>query len=666
MSKLIFIPQPSQVVQDEGQFLLDSGTRILIAPEASAETVFTGRDLATWIETVTGLTLPIENGAMPDTVATNTISLLLAGGILGGEGYRLTIGEHTIVIEAASEAGLFYGVQTLAQVLKTCGRSLPALSIEDRPALAQRGVMLDVSRARVPRLDALKRVVALLAHYKINQFQLYIEHTYLFSQRRAFGESMGALTGEEMRELDTFCRQRHVELVPNLQSFGHQRHLLNLPEYAHLSETSWKWTLTPAREETYDLLAEMYKEFLPNFSSTQFNVDCDETWDHGLGQSKPLADQLGKGRVYLNHLLRLREMAAQYGKTIQVWADIVLDHPELIPEIPSDVTLLDWRYEDQPSYPTVETLAQTGHKFMVCPGVSTWNTLFPRLDNAIGNILGYTRAGIEHGAVGMLNTDWGDYGHYHQPSHAVYGYVFGAETAWTGAKTEADDFDAKVGPLVFGDWSGRVVAAIRQMGKAVEQPELKRPNRSDAMFALYDDPLAGRMAETAPEVFATLATAAQAGLAAFASLADDQQRQELSFTAYQMAFVADKLANSYALRAGIRNGVNSLAPFVTQLKIQRDRLAAMKTEFERLWLAQSKPSEIHVNLQRYDLALSRYDAAIAWLEAGNRILSTYTPDETPILWEEGFKLLMELVDTVGFENLPPLVQGWLGTARRKT
>lgn len=676
MPEPVFIPQPWRVERRAGQFPLDVHTTIWVAARATPGVRFAAQHLADAITTATGLTPKLA--VAPDDIP--LFGLLLGpeagrpspltlteteAAELGSEGYALEVSPAGVALAAPAEAGLFWGVQTLIQALQTSGRRLPAMRIEDRPVLATRGLMLDASRGRVPTLDYLKRLVDLLSFFKMNQFQVYIEHTFEFSRRREFGQRAGAYTGAEMRALDEYARARHVELVPNLQSYGHQRALLSLPEYEHLAETKWRWTLTPANEETYALLDEMYGEMLPNFSSTQFNVDCDESWDHGLGQSKALADARGTGRLYLDHILRLRDLAARHGRRIQVWADILLHYPELLPEIPDDIVLLDWWYENQARYPTVQQIAEAGRPFMVCPGVSAWNTVFPRLDNALGNILGYTRAGIAAGVVGMLLTDWGDNGAYGMPTASFYPYAFGAETAWTGGQTSPDAFDAKVGPLLFGDLSGQVAAAARRMGHAVEQWPLNRPNSSDTIAAVFDDPLAGRLADTSPGAVAELAAAAQAVLPAFASLQDTQMRHELSFLAHMMAFAAEKLTLTRRLRQALTDGA-ATDDLVADLRSQRDQLAALRAEFESLWLGASKRAEIALSLSYYDTGLARFDAAIAWLDAGNRDLATYTPDTTPILWEVGMSEILTLANIIGFENLPPNIQGWLRSMPRTT
>ena len=248
------------------------------------------------------------------------------------------------MIAAESASGLFYGVQTMRQLVRLHGRRLPQLVIRDAPALAERGVLLDVCRSKVPTLATLKEVVEKLSFFKVNQLQLHNEHAYHFPRHPAIGAEGARLTNEDILELDAHCRRHHIELVPNLQSFGHMMHILTLPAYRHLAESPLCWSLAPTVEEGYRLLDELYADFLPAFSSSQFNVNCDETWDLGAGCSATHMEKVGPGRLYLGHILRVRELAARFGRRIQMWADVVLKHPEIIAELPADITLIYWCY----------------------------------------------------------------------------------------------------------------------------------------------------------------------------------------------------------------------------------------------------------------------------------------------------------------------------------
>lgn len=642
------LPFPSEVVSVDGAFDLGADVTFVLPPEATDQTFFAARQLQSAISTATGLSVPIRKTSV---AASRAIYFDVQADASQPESYELEVAPDGISMRGGGEAGLFYAVQTLKQLLKTCGGRIPALRIEDRPALAHRGIMLDVSRGKVPTLHTLQGIVDKMSHYKLNHLQLYIEHPFDFPSHPSIGAGCDPLTAEDMFELDSYCRARHVELVPNLQSFGHQRHLLSLPEYSHLDEVGWRWSLTPARDETYQLLDELYADLLPNFRSAWLNVDCDETSDLATGQSKALASNTGKGRVYLGHILRLRELAAKYGRRIMLWADILQHYPELVPELPDDVLLLDWTYEAADTYASVEHLGTSGREFWVCPGTSTWNTLFPRLDNALANIQGFVRDGLSAGASGMLLTDWGDYGHYMPLSLSWYPYVYGAATAWTGARTTPDEFDAAFAPLFFGSPAADAsISAMRRLGRAVAAPSLGLPNRSLSAMALFDDPLVGaRTGSVDADALEELKAAAEDAVSAFATLPDSDLRQDYGFMARLTAFAATK-----ALHSRLEDRDARLA----ELARDRATLAAFRSEFESCWLRHARRSEIHLTLEHFDAADRAYAKAIGWLQE-NREVGAYQPEAFTPLWEQGFAALRDLADVVGIDNLFENVRAWL-------
>jgi hexosaminidase len=678
-------PRELELGAPQDAFWLDADVSIVLSARATDETVATARLLQTAIQVATGLLLPIRRTLRP-LEESRSIVLLRADrdgpvpstdlASMGPEGYALSIGQQRLLVLATAERGLFYGVQTLRQLLRTQGRLLPALSIRDWPVLPNRGVMLDVSRGKVPTLETLFRLVENLAAYKYNHVQLYIEHPFHFPSHPEIGAGSDPLTADDILALDAHCRAHHVELVPNLQSFGHLRRLLSLPRYAHLDEVGWQWSLTPAREETYQLLDELYADFLPNFTSSWLNVDCDETWDLGTGQSRALAERLGKGRLYLQHILRVRDLAAKYGRRIMVWADILLHFPDLVAELPDDIVLLDWWYEAQDHYPSAALLGSLGRTFWVCPGTSSWNTLFPRIENAIGNIRTFVRDGLAAGASGMLLTDWGDYGHYQLLSLSWYPYLFGAAVAWSGPDIELDHFD-RAFALLFLDRPAddASVRAIHRLGRAVTLPSLGLPNRSNSALALFDEPLAGRLIErTDPHDLEELAEAARAALRAWVALPDAQLRHDYTFTARLVVFAAEKLLASQRVRRllgslpdpadenGRSRGLTQLDEAIATLEAQRTLLEPLAREFEQRWLAHARRSEIHQTLDRFTALGQRYQAAIAWLReqrqryaSGQPVdatLATYSPGPYHPLWEEGVQKLLELVRLAGPDSLP--------------
>ncbi len=148
---------------------------------------------------------------------------------LGPDGYRLSLRPRGALLVAAGPVGLDHGLTTLAQILVGVAFdrfaapprdgdavTLPGLEIHDRPALSQRAAMLDVSRNRVPRMDQLCGRIEQLASWKVNHLQLYMEHTFAYRGHEVVWENDDPFTPEEIEELDAFCRERHIELAPNL------------------------------------------------------------------------------------------------------------------------------------------------------------------------------------------------------------------------------------------------------------------------------------------------------------------------------------------------------------------------------------------------------------------------------------------------------------------
>jgi N-acetyl-beta-hexosaminidase len=347
------------------------------------------------------------------------------------EQYRLSVSRRGLAIEGGSPVAVFWGLQTLRQILEQCpGRRLPALTITDWPDFADRALYYDICRGRVPKLERLMELADQLACYKMNQLQLYIEHTFAFRGHPDIGRGASPLSADDILRLDAYCRERHVELVPSLASFGHLAPVLNLPRYRRLAE-NWgigkyldpktpenvrnmkqAFTLSPANPEVYRFLDSLFAEFLPLFSSKRFNACCDETWDLGYGQSYPLCKRIGKGRLYLGHIVKLNEICKKYGKRMMFWGDIIRHYPDLIPQIPRDVAVLDWGYDHNHPFERIRDFKKAGLEFLACPSVSGYFTLFPRLPQAMANIAGFAAAARRHGARGVLNTDWGDGGHY--------------------------------------------------------------------------------------------------------------------------------------------------------------------------------------------------------------------------------------------------------------
>lgn len=420
---------------------------------------------------------------------------------LDKQSYSLEIKTDSIILQGGSTVGVHYGIMTLIQILKQSGKELPTLSIEDSPDFPTRGVMLDISRDKVPTMETLFGLVDLFMDMKINQLQLYMEHTFAYKNHEVVWKNASPMTAEEIQELDTYCKERFIELVPNQNSFGHLTRWLEHAEYKHLAEAPDGWTtpwqdfrpypysLNPTDPKSLDLVQELFDELLPNFSSDLFNVGCDETWDVGQGKNKELVEEKGRGRVYLDFLLKIYEEVKARGKTMMFWGDIINQHPELVPEIPRDTIALEWWYEDVNQYmEKCKLFAESEIPFYVCPGTSSWTTLAGRTQNCMTNIQAAVEAGLEYGAIGVLNTDWGDLGHWQPLPVSYLGFAYGAATSWCYETNKTIDLPTVLDVFIFKDKNKIMGQLAYDLGNAYLKPELTIFNGS-LMFWMYHNSL---------------------------------------------------------------------------------------------------------------------------------------------------------------------------------
>jgi hexosaminidase len=395
------------------------------------------------------------------------------------DGYRLTIDRRGVRLEFGDNGGLLAGIATLRQLLREHGRRLPCLKIRDWPDFPRRGVMLDISRGRVPRLETLLALVEHLADFKVNEFQLYTEHTFAYRRYRRVWRDWGALTARDILKLDARCRELGIDLVPNQNSFGHLRQWLACPPLKELAEVAEPYesaggdflrypaTLAPNHPGTLPFLRGLYNELLPHFHSRFFNVGCDETWDLGRGQSRKLCERKGKGRVYLDFLKRLQREVSARGRRMMFWGDIILQHPELMHELPKDAIALNWGYEaGHPFEREARGFAKSGLTFYVCPGTSSWMTLIGRHDNALANLREAARAGRIHGAAGYLITDWGDGGHPQPLAVSYLPYLAGAALGWCARTFDPSRLVPVLSRDVFNDPTRHAARSALALGRA--------------------------------------------------------------------------------------------------------------------------------------------------------------------------------------------------------
>jgi hypothetical protein len=365
------------------------------------------------------------------------------------DSYTLNVLSEGIYIEAGSERGAFYAIQTLRQIFKH--EQIPFVKIYDEPDFEYRGFYHDITRGKIASIDTLKRLIDNLAYYKYNSLQLYVEHVYPFSETLNIVEKTGCITPEELQELDKYCKQNYIDFIPSLATFGHLYELLTQEEYMHFnvlskySEMVNSWqarqihhTIDPRKDGSFKIVQSLINQYASNFSSDYFNICCDETAD--------LTAECGSaaGDLYVEFVNKIIEHTKGKGKKVMMWADILLQHPESIALIPEETIFLNWDYRANPIEENIAKFSAHSRKQILCPGTWTWNNFCERLSISVPNICKMAEYGYKYGAYGLLITNWGDFNNICSLELSSYGLMLGAEKSWNPNIEISEQFDEKV------------------------------------------------------------------------------------------------------------------------------------------------------------------------------------------------------------------------------
>jgi hypothetical protein len=628
---LELLPVPQEIRHRSGVWKLPDDLLVSLPPGSGRMELTAARQLVADLASLGVEARLARRSGNDDAPPTSGITLRRNRVFGGEEAYELAVGAAGASVSANGPRGLFYGAQTLRQLLRQFGRKLPAVAIRDWPEMALRGVYHDISRGRVPTLDTLKYLVELLASMKVNALSLYVEYPYRYERHPRIWEDTDPLTAEDILELQEHCKDHGIDLIPSQASFGHLERLLTKPPYRDLANTPSSGTLAgsrkfsrqgtsldPTNPRSEKLIAELYDEFLPQFDSPYFNACCDEVWDLGQGKSEPRARRIGKGRLFAEFICKIYRLTKQHGKRLMIWADILKRHADAVGLIPKDVIFLNWWYNAESKEWMIDhsrNIRKSGHELVVCPGVNNWGAFMPRLGTMRDNIANFAAAGQQFKALGLLNTEWGDGGHFNLLGTALPGFASGAEHAWAHSKADRATIGRRWSLHVLGDATGtaeRVVEAadLRDADHALVRTGLGDENRLD--FAAM---------KTTPEKLLASQERFHARLTEAIELAtrlsDSLSRNEGSPAAFQRLLApveyavlsALTLAKGDAVCGHLNRLMGNAAIARKQYRKAADITESLVPTYKELWLARNRRSELDWSVSRFREAVRRWRRA---------------------------------------------------------
>lgn len=600
------IPTPQQVETTEGHFVWDENV-VLTYDASDAEISQIVTTFRNDLNQISGKTVRFSRGVIKgkqfiELVKTDHL------GVSENEdqAYRLTVSPNFIRMEATTNTGLFYAMQSLKQLyrysfLTNKGKIIiPCSTITDWPNFKIRAWQDDISRGPIVTVDYLKRLIPQMAECKLNAFSLYTEHTFKTKCHPDIAPT-DAFTAEEIKELEEFCRPYHIQIIGNQQCFGHFEEILCNPFYSHLADT--KWNLNPATEETYKFLEDHLREVVRAYKSPYFNINCDETEALGQGFAKAYVDSVGAETVYYQHINRVNRMLRPYRKRVMIWGDIADQHPEILNNLDKDIFLIAWSYVGIDSFDEfLQPYVKSGRNFFVAPGVSLSERVWPKHYEFRKNIANLCRDGYKNGALGVINTCWDDFGESLTNS-ALYGLTYGAEMSWNATSPQERDTDANFTIHLLGCLSSDICKHLDELSEWTKIDGIGK-------FTAMTEPMVPFYPALVNDSIKALNQRASVALSALEKtlMTDKRQAKQNTdlfdnalYAVHRMQWCAKRnIARIQLFRTFNDPTKANIAESQKQIDELIVLLHSLKNEYVKVWDIESRQYWLDVNMEQYD------------------------------------------------------------------
>lgn len=513
LDNIVLLPRPGSIGPGEGSYTLESPVRITVSEEA--------QDLLHAV--LSHDAPPGLEGRLEVESETGIGSWLLVGDIplpeapTDPESYRLLVAEGGIALVSFTRQGFQHGCRTLAQLLAQCTESVPAMDIQDAPALAGRAIMIDMVRTK-EQDHVYFNLLKQMASWKMNVLFLhFIDNQGCTIELKSHPEltSPYAMSQDTVRELIAIGNQLGVRIIPEIEPWGHAKWITD--KYPHFAEPESN-SLCLAAEGIYPLLEDIIEELAELFPDPYFHIGCDEA-DYGKHDvCSALAEKSSWEDVIAGHINRINRMARASGKTSLIWADVIIRSDEILKRLDKDIIAEEWYYFDDLEPDRIQRLTSNGFKCWAAPALmmGSWRVI-PSGYN-LANVERYSQIARDEGAEGCATTIW--LPQRYIPGNTLMGVARAAECGWSAEPADRSQTYAGVLVSRFGLESTperiQRLAAFEVIGQrnprnafwtdleTLQQHKSEEARAANAQYAKQVTGLAEDLAKDVPEVRANL------------------------------------------------------------------------------------------------------------------------------------------------------------------
>ena len=373
------------------------------------------------------------------------------------------------------------------------------------------GVMLDVSRNGVLKVEALKRMFRRLALMGVNNVQLYTEDVYTLPDEPFFGYARGAYTPEELRAIDAYGLRLGIEVIPCIQTLGHLEQILQWQAYHKLLDAPG--VLLAEDEGTYELVAKMLDRVASCFTTRKVHIGMDEAHGIGSGRYRKIHGKKRTFDILSDHLKRVTSLCTERGLDPMMWSDMFFrigsadnDYYDLQSELPEDVighipkevAMVYWDYyHEEPSFyeEWIARHRRMGKEPILATGAWTWGRFWACMERAHRTNTPAMTAARKQGLRDVFITVWGDDGAECHPFSMFASIQYFTEFAYN------ETADPETLEKLFAVGNGSIYSACVTASELDTIPRIKGCPLPDANFGkwiLWHDPILSFLAPQIP------------------------------------------------------------------------------------------------------------------------------------------------------------------------